>query len=284
MLNYVLQSSKQKVFTARTGAFTIIMFLICWYYNAPLRQCAADMEYPCAIWVFPFLMSQYTFLIMFFFGVIYANADIPFMQYSNMYHLIRAGRRRWSVAQLSGLLFRSLALVLVTFFCSVVTLLPGIDITADWGKLLRSIGMGMVITNGELKYSFFYEIMIKLSPVQTICITGAITVLVVFLVSVSMFLVSLYVSRIAAISGATFYIFLIFFVLNMHPKIRNTLALFIPTVWPEVARMYTPDTGYYWLPPLSYMFVFLIVNIVIVVFWIFRRIGNVEFDWYCEDV
>lgn len=284
MLRYVSQCSKQKVFTIRTGAFTVIMLLVCMYYNEPLRQCAVEMKYPCAVWGFPFMMSQYTFLIMFYFGIIYANADIPFMQYSNMYHLIRAGRRKWCAVQLAALFFRSVMLVFITFLCSAVTLLPGIDITTDWGKLMRSIAMGMIQVNSELKYGLHYEIMIKLSPIQLTGVTLGITVLVVFLLSIFMFLVSLCINRVTAISGAVFYIFSMFFVLNMHPKIRNTLALFIPAVWPEVALLYTPDIGYYWLPSIQYMFLFLTVSIVVIIPLIFWKIRNVEFDWYCEDV
>lgn len=283
-LRYVFKAGFQRIFNARLGVFTIIMLLTCWSYNGSLRTFSLEMNYPCSVWAYPFLLAHYAFLVLFFYAVIYANADIPFMQYSNMYSLIRCGRKKWGVAQIVILLFRSVVLTVVSYLCSIVTLLPHIEFTADWGKLIKTIAMGMVQGSYELKYSFFYEVMIKLSPLELMALTMGITIGVIFLLSLGMFLVSLYSGRTAAISGAALYVLLLFFVLNTHPKIRNFLAKLVPTAWLQIARIYTPDMGYYWLPSVRYMFVSLGVGIVIVSLLILRRIKYVEFSWNNEDV
>lgn len=283
-LRYVFRAGLQRIFNARLGVFTIIMLLACWSYNRPLRSFSAEMKYPCSVWVFPFLLAQYAFLVLFFFAVIYANADIPFMQYSNMYSLIRAGRKKWGAAQILILLFRSVILTGIACLCSIVTLLPHIELTADWGKLIKTVAMGMMQGSYDLKYSFFYEVMIKWSPLKLMALALGIAAGVIFFLSLSMFLVSLYSSRIAAVSGAALYVLLMFFVLNTHPKIRNSLAKLVPAAWLQIARIYTPDVGYYWLPPVWYMFACLAAGIGIVGLLILIRIRHVEFDWNNEDL
>lgn len=282
-LRYVFRAGVQRIFQARLGVFTVIMLLACWSYNRPLRSFSAEVEYPCSVWVFPFMLAQYAFLVLFFFAVIYANADIPFMQYSNMYSLIRAGRKKWGAAQILILWFRSIVLTVISVLCSIVTLLPRVELTADWGKLIKTVAMGMMQGSYDLKYSFFYEVMIRLSPLELMALTMGITAGVIFFLSLCMFLVSLYGGRTVAISGAALYVLLLFFVLNTHPKIRNSLAKLVPAAWLQIARIDTPDVGYYWLPSVPYMSGVLAAGTGILILLILVRIKHVEFDWNNED-
>lgn len=284
LARFTFYATLEKLLTIRSAAFSLIMLLVCWIYNEQIRQYTEALNYPSAVWVFPFLMGSYTFLIMFYFAVIYVNADIPSMQYSNMYRLVRAGRKKWAVSQILMLLFRSIFLVLITFLCSVITLLPHIDFTMDWGKLLYNLGSGMVPVNVNWKYLLYYEAMVHWTPIQLIGLTILISTLVVFFLSLIMFLASLCVNRIFAIAGATAFDFLLFFVLNAHPQIRNRLAFFVPTIWPQISRMYTPDVGYFWMPSLSYILLVLLTGIIILSLLIVLKICHVEFDWRNEDV
>lgn len=53
---------------------------------------------------------KFVFLILFWFGIIYINSDIPYMQHSNMYQIIRTGRISWALGQLGGTFFSPLFL------------------------------------------------------------------------------------------------------------------------------------------------------------------------------
>lgn len=280
---FILRSARQRTATVRMLAFSVVMFLACWFYNEPVRTCAVQMQYPCSPWVFPFMMSQYTFLLLFFLAAIYANADIPFMQYSNLYVLLRAGRKKWGAVQVCVLFLRALAVTAVTALCSAVTLLPAVEATADWGKLLRTLALGMLPDGFYLEYSILYEAIVKWSPAEAFVLTFLITALVVFFLYSAMFLVSLYTGRGSAVYGAAFFIFSMFLILNTHPKIRHGLAKLVPVLWPEIARLYTPDYGYYWLPSPVYMLVFLSVGSAVMAAVIIRRIGYIEFEWIREE-
>ena len=66
-------------------------------YNHPLRELTYSIKYPVTWCVFPFMISNLSFLILFWFGIIYINSDIPYMQHSNMYQIIRTGRISWAL-------------------------------------------------------------------------------------------------------------------------------------------------------------------------------------------
>ena len=283
LVRFISYTILEKLLTVRVVAFSVIMFLICWIYNEQIRQYAAALNYPAGIWVFPFLMGSYTFLIMFYFAAIYVNADIPFMQYSNMYRLLRSGRRNWAISQILMLFFRSFFLVCITFICSVITLLPNIELTMEWGKLLYNVGAGTVQINTNWKYFLYYEAMVHWTPIELISLTILISTLVVFFLSLFMFLISLFVNRLFAVVGATAMDFLLFFVLNAHPQIRNRLAFWVPTIWPQISRQYTPDVGYFWMPSVPYILTVSLVSIAVLSLLIIFRIRYVEFDWRNED-
>lgn len=270
-------------FTGRMLTFALFMLVLCQSYNEPVRRFAAQVKHPCAPWVFPFLISQYTFLLCFFLGVIYVNADIPFMQYQNMYSLIRAGRKKWAMVKIAGLLVRSFFLTGIAFLCAGLTLFPWIEWVPEWGALMKNAAMGRIPQDIHFHYYFYYESMINKQPLQLVLETVAITSLVVFLLSLFLFTASLFINRVFAVSGAVAQVLLIFFVINTHPMIRSQIAKFVPAIWPEVARIDTPDMGYYWLPPLSYMVTVTLTGIVLLCVLCVYRISRVEFDWRNEE-
>lgn len=282
-LRYVRTEMMRMIFTERMLTFTLLMLIICRIYNEPVRRFAIEMKHSCAPWVFPYLVSQYMFLLLFFLAVIYVNADIPFLQYQNMYCLIRAGRKKWAMVKIVVLFFRSFFLTGITCLCAGITLFPQIEWTTGWGTLMKNAAMGRMPEDIYLKYFFFYESMIKKQPVELMCEAILITGLVVFLLSLLLFTVSLFANRIAAVSAAVLEVLLMFFTLNTHPKIRYRIALFVPAIWPEVARMDTPDVGYYWLPSFGYMLAVLAAGIILFCMLCIYKIDRAEFDWRNEE-
>lgn len=133
-LQYIWKTAVLKICNGKMAAFVLIMLAVCWSYNRPLNRFIDDVDYPVSWCVFPFLMAYPAFLILFWFGIIYINSDIPFMQHANMYQVIRTGRRRWSVGQIGGIFLRSFAAVLLTSICTILPLLPRIELTNEWGK------------------------------------------------------------------------------------------------------------------------------------------------------
>lgn len=71
---------------------------------------------------------------------------------------------------------------------------------------------------------------------------------------------------------------------NLLEQKRNQLnGIIVPSVWAEVARIASPEMGYYWLPSLPYMLVFLAVGIYLMDALIVYKVTYVEFNWENDD-
>ncbi len=283
-LQYIWKASLLKLLNGKTTAFACIMLAMCWDFNRPMNRYIDAVDYPVSWCVFPFLMARNVFLFMFWLGIIYINSDVPFMQHVNMYHLIRTGRRRWAVGQMGGIFVRSFAAVLYTAACTVLPLLPRVEFTNEWGKLLHSAAVTDAATAYGFEYFVYYEIFSEYTPLQLMGICIALCTFISGFLGMLMFLASLYAGKAAAVALAFAVSVLLFFVENVHPEYQYKMALFVPAIWGQAAKSATPRLGYYWMPPLPYMSAFLAVSTAVMAVLILHKIKTAEFDWENEDI
>lgn len=204
------------------------------------------------------------------------TSDLATSSISGMYHAIRVGRQKWGLGQIGGIFFRSLIMVLITIACTILVLLPKVEWSNEWGKLLRTAATTNALSEYQSSVLIYYDIFSEYTPIELILLEILLCTLICTFVGVLMFLFSLYINKIIAIA--------LFPVLNMHPLICYKLARFVPTVWAELARIATVDHTYYWLPSLSYMVVFLLVGITIMTGLIMHKIRYMQFNWENEDI
>lgn len=283
-LRYFIKTSGQKIKNGKMLSFFLLMLLVLTDYNRPMRIFAEKMKYPVSWCVFPFLMSGYTFLILFWFGIIFINSDIPFTQHSNMYQVIRTGRLKWGIGQIIGIIVRSIAVVGGTAICSIFTLLPGVEWTNEWGKLLHTAALQGMTMEQNLQYVIYYGILQEYEPLQLMGIVFIITVLTAIFMALLMFLICVYLNRVFAVAVTTGATILVFWVLNVLPDVKYKIAYWTPAIWPQIAKTTTPEYGRYWMPSLSYMIVFLGVGIIIMSFLILFRIQKCDMNWENEDM
>ena len=284
LLRYIWKNTVLKCLNSKVAIFVILMLVTSHSYLKPLRQYSIAMDHPVSWCVFPFAMCSFTYLIMFWFGVIYVNSDVPFMQHVNMYHTIRNGRWKWGLGQIGGIFLRSLAMVLITVLCTILPLMPRIEWTNEWGKILRTAATTNALSEYQSSVVIYYDIFSEYTPLELMLLGILICTLICTFVGILMFFLSLYINKIIAVAGGLALAIALFPVLNMHPLIRYKLARFVPTVWAELARIATADHTYYWLPSLRYMLLFLFAGIGIMTVCIIYRIRRVEFNWENEDM
>lgn len=282
-MKYMWKTSVMKINNSKFRAFVFIIFVSCINYVRPLLSFVEEAKYPVSWCVFPFLLTSHIFLSLFWFGIIYINSDIPFMQYHGMYQIIRTGRVRWAIGNVVGIFIRSFLATAITAICSVLPLLPNIEWTNEWGKVFRTIASTGVAEAYRFRFRIYYEIFSVYTPLQLICITILVVSLIATFLAMLMYAVSIYVNRAMAVVMGTLMCIMIFLAKNVHVSIKYKFALFTPAVWAEVAGIATPNLGYYWLPPLWYMLLFLLVSIFICIILVLLRLRHMELNWVNED-
>lgn len=288
-LQYTIKTSGQKIFNGKTGIFCIALLILAWTYAQPYLNFVREKGHPISWCIFPFQMTSHSILSFFYFGIIYINSDVPFMQHANMYQVIRSGRRRWAAGQIGGILSRSFFAVV---FCAAAALLPfagRIEFSAEWGKVvktlasLRELDDFSLEMSSQMEFRFFYEILGEFTPVQLMLVTILLCALICTFLGILMFFVSLFAGKMPAVGAALTLVAALFVVENIHGEWKQIAAYFVPTYWAEVALSATPQSGRYRLPPIPYMFIFLLIGILLMSLLIIWKAKRMEFNWENED-
>lgn len=274
---------KCKVRNPKTITVLVIQLFITHVYMKGLVACSVAYDYPCTPWVFPFYLSSSFVILITMLSVIYFFSDIPYMQYQNMYQIIRVGRIKWGLANVLCIVIEALLLVLVSVLLSIVCLQGRVEWSWDWGKLLHTISLTNASDTYEIYLDVSYDSMYRYSPVQLMMLTGGILLLVIIFMAFSMFALSLLFGRFTAVFMAGTMTAMIFLVERCHPSVARSISYVTPVSWLWVTKIGSKTNGYYIVPRLSYIVAFLSVFIAIFIALILKKYRSVEFEFYKED-
>ncbi len=289
-VQYIIKNTGKKIISNRMAIFCIAFIILSWTYDQPYLQYIQEKNHPITWCIFPFYMAAFPILSVFYMGIVYINADVPFMQHQNMYQVIRCGRSRWVTGQIAGILLRSFTAVLVSAIASLLPFVGHIEFGTRWGKVAKTLAsQGMENNFGFdqkvfLDFRFFYEIMNKQTPVGLMIHTILVCTLICTFLGLLMFCLSLYFSKMIAVAGALGAVVALFIVQNTYGEWKLRIAHFVPTYWAEIALSATRVSGRYRMPSLPYIYCALALCIVLLIFLISWKIRRVEFVWENEDM
>ena len=78
----------------------MLLFLILTIYLEPLKSFVSISGYKISPWVYPFLITDSNFLIIFMCGVICFFSNTIFFKAKDCYYFLRMGRKKWIVMEL----------------------------------------------------------------------------------------------------------------------------------------------------------------------------------------
>ncbi|HBA70494.1 MAG TPA: hypothetical protein DCZ40_14230 [Lachnospiraceae bacterium] len=283
VLRYIKQLTVIKIMNARTYALFMIQGFILYIYLKPVINFSQTVQHKVSVWVFPFLLSNIYFAFLFLLEIIYYFSNVPFMQYSNMYQIIRTGRKTWAVGQIISIFLQSVLIMAVNFLFCIILLGRNCEWGTGWGKVLHTAAL----TNAAQYYEFLFEIpydaMQNFTAIELSICTFLIGSLVVFWMGIFMFMLSIVFNRMIAIIGSVSMAAGIYLVESVHPMLSQKVSMFIPTSWLRVAYVGIKEHDSFVLPSVPYIFIVLIMSIIIMCRIILRRVHGIEFEWSKED-
>ena len=277
--------SGHMICNARFGTFLLVMFFLIGRFERPLSIFAQSAGFPASWCIFPYVISNHVFLLIYWLGLVYIHADIPFQQHYEMYLVIRLGRIRWTLVHMAGLFIRSFVAAVFCFGISVIIMIPYIQWDNEWGKLMRTLGMTDAGKKYGISFSVYAESIIKNTPVRLAVTTVMILTLVGTFFGLTMYLMAVYAGRFPAIAIGAAQALLMFFPINtFNLNMRPLVARWVPAVWGKIAEANTPMMGLMiWIPDMSYMLRFLGLGFFITGVFILIRVRRMELHWVNED-
>lgn len=282
-IKFAKQEYIARICSTKTLVLLFLQAYVIHIYLKPVIRYAEDVNYPPSPWCFPFLFSNIYFLLLFILGMIYFFSDVPFMQYRNMYQVIRTGRKTWAVGEILSITFQSVFIMVFQFLVSILCLLGHCRWETGWGKLYHTAAL----TNADEYYGFLfyfpYEAIQKWEPFQLIVFTLFMGTLVLSFLGILMYTVSLFLNRTIAVTLGVFIAVMIFIVEGVHPLIRAKTAMFSPASYLMTALFGTKIHDSPVLPTINYMITVLVTGILFMAMFIIWNIKKVEFEWSKED-
>lgn len=238
--------------------YIILLGLFVYLYSrvVPIKEFCATFGYPITPHVFPFLMSDQFSVMLIMLGVVLLFCDAPFIENEQPYSIIRSGRKAWLFSQLLYIVLASAVYFIVVIFISIIVLLPNVEFSLGWGKVIGTFAQTNVAPNHGISLNFDYYIMNSYTPVQAMLSSFLLAWLMGILLGVLMFTLNLCFSRAAGAIAASLLI-----LLQMAVRSEMNLFRFSPVSWVSLSRVDIKGTTVF---P-SYPYILIISGIAILV-------------------
>lgn len=178
------------------------------------------------------------------------------------------------------ILLASIFLVLIDFLISVVILLPNIEITSDWGKVLYSLAMTDAVVEYNIKIPIPYSLINGYTAGEATMKTLLILFLVTMIIGFIMFVFSMIWSKLASVTLGTIVAVLTIVVANMYRQV-NQITYLSPLSWSNLLLI---DGTICSVHPEFWEVVCVSVVICIVcVYVLYRKVKLIDFEWIKEE-
>lgn len=111
------------------------------YFTRGITEFCFAVDMRVTPWAFPFLLDDHSQMIMYVALLIILFAHAPFCSQQTPFTLIRSGKLPWFWGQMLYIVMASLIAPLYTFGVMLLTLLPRLGFSTDWGGVLRSLAL-----------------------------------------------------------------------------------------------------------------------------------------------
>ncbi len=214
---------------------------------APISQFCSTFGYKITPYVFPYLMSDRISVMIIMFGLILLFCDAPFIESEQPYIMMRSGRKMWVGGQIVYIALAALVFSLVIALISIVFLIPNIELSSEWGKVIGTFAQTSVAGQHGINLPFDLSIFLSFSAISAMLTSLFLCWFVSFFLGLIMFFFNLNISRSA---GAIIAVILILWQVTVE-KTATYFYNFSPVSWVSLTRIDTNATTYY--PNLLYI-------------------------------
>lgn len=263
-----------KKWTVNPRMYILLLMLVMYLYSrlSTINDFCAAFDYKIAPHILPFLMDEGNAVMLIMLGAVLLFCDAPFIESEQPYIIMRAGRRAWLCGQFVYILLASALYFLVVALLCMVILLPNLEFTAGWGKVINTFSQTTVAAQHRITIPFARAITNRFVPLEAVVRCFLNSWLVASMLGALMFFVNLNISRTAgAVSGAGLVLW------NMVTYKTNPVAVnFSPVSWVSLSRMdYDGSTAY---PSNAYIWCLLVGLLLALIFctWLTMRRRNID--------
>ena len=192
ILFYSLELTKHKLLSSRFRSLCLIYAGFVWVNMSSIRSFIEATNCPVSIYIYPIMLIHIKFRTIISFCCVYLFSDVPFLQYSKMYSLIRMGRLRWALAQILSICETAFLFCLYMCIVPVVLCIPNVEFTGEWGKIIHTLSLTNMSQVYAINIYVPYEVLVRLEPMEAMFLAVGLSTLLISFFGIFMFAVSCY--------------------------------------------------------------------------------------------
>ena len=279
ILFYSLELTKHKLLSSRFRSLCLIYAGFVWVNMSSIRSFIEATNCPVSIYIYPIMLIHIKFRTIISFCCVYLFSDVPFLQYSKMYSLIRMGRIKWALAQILSIFETAFLFCLYMCIVPVVLCIPNVEFTGEWGKIIHTLSLTNMSQVYTINIYVPYEVLVRLKPMEAMFLAVGLSTLLISFFGVFMFAVSLVFKRNIAIVAASVVIGWSVAVYNIY----KLLFPYAPVLWLDISQIGQLFYGMKRFPDLRYILLSFLLMISVSALAAMWAIRSRDLEWVNED-
>lgn len=279
ILFYSLELTKHKLLSSRFRSLCLIYTGFVWVNMSSIRDFIEATNCPVSIYIYPIMLIHIKFRTIISFCCVYLFSDVPFLQYSKMYSLIRMGRIKWALAQILSIFETAFLFCLYMCIVPVVLCIPNVEFTGEWGKIIHTLSLTNMSQVYAINIYVPYEVLVRLKPMEAMFLAVGLSTLLISFFGIFMFAVSLVFKRNIAIVAASVVIGWSVAVYNIY----KLLFPYAPVLWLDISQIGQLFYGMKRFPDLRYILLSFLLMISVSALAAMWAIRSRNLEWVNED-
>ncbi|MDO4274057.1 MAG: hypothetical protein Q4D16_10330 [Eubacteriales bacterium] len=281
--NYTWKLYLFRFYQRRTFVLLLLIFLAFDQYYITLGQACEKLDYPCSPWFFINIMTNDFTCAAVGLAAVYLFSSAPYLNRNGMYQLIRIGEVRWAAAQLGSIALCSFSMTAALFLMGILRMLPNIDWTFGWGKMMKTLAMTNAADQFGITFNLQYSFMESMEAWQAGILVLILDSLVFMLLGFVIFSVGLLIGRTAGLIISGIFAILPFATQAWDISKHYWFHMISPVSWLQTGLFHTKRLIFSVIPPVSTVFCilagYLAVTLVITAAALHRK----RFQWNGEE-
>ena len=279
ILFYSFELTKHKLLSSRFRSLCLIYTGFVWVNMSSIRDFIEATNCPVSIYIYPIMLIHIKFRTIISFCCVYLFSDVPFLQYSKMYSLIRMGRIKWALAQILSIFETAFLFCLYMCIVPVVLCIPNVEFTGEWGKIIHTLSLTNMSQVYAINIYVPYEVLVRLKPMEAMFLAVGLSTLLISFFGIFMFAVSLVFKRNIAIVAASVVIGWSVAVYNIY----KLLFPYAPVLWLDISQIGQLFYGMKRFPDLRYILLSFLLMISVSALAAMWAIRSRNLEWVNED-
>lgn len=247
---YVCQNHlRQWATNYRVWCVAVLLLVILHINTKELRDFVMVTDTKISPYLLPFFFTQSYNRLLFLIPLVFLFCDAPFIDISQPYHVIRAGKRAWCAGQMLYIAVTSALYFLFLAVSSVVVNLPYISFETDWGFAVNTLCKTSAGADFGVKLFFPASIPQYFSPFQAMWFSFLLLTISGIFLGLLILCLNIY-SESRAVGAIAACAFLLFDAVTIE---QNALRWFSPVSWNDIATVAIGDVTY--LPGFTYIII-----------------------------